>query len=156
MIGAPIRTDASIRSICPSRLRISPSPHALRDLSECSTRSRTQPRETQTPLQREWQCYSRLRSPWRIRIAHKERQQESGGVQFNDAASDPGGALPISRRWRRVLRTSTGSVIKAMTFVSEPPMVQLGTPWRRPTDQGCPDAPRQRGEWTVDPGARCE
>jgi len=41
-------------------------------------------------------------------------------VQFSALGSSPGGALPILSRWRRILRTSGGSVMSAMSFISEP------------------------------------
>jgi hypothetical protein len=41
-------------------------------------------------------------------------------VQFSALGSSPGDALPILTRWRRILRTSAGSVMIAMRFISDP------------------------------------
>jgi hypothetical protein len=48
-----------------------------------------------------------------------------GRDQFNELESSPGGALPILRRWRRILRTSGGSVMTAMSFISDPQWAQI-------------------------------
>jgi hypothetical protein len=43
-----------------------------------------------------------------------------GEVQFSAHRSSPGGALPILSRWCRIVRTSAGSVISAMSLNSDP------------------------------------
>jgi len=47
----------------------------------------------------------------------------SGGeetVQFREAGSSPGGAFPVVMRCLRILRTCSGSVIKARIRIWEP------------------------------------
>lgn len=39
---------------------------------------------------------------------------------FRELGSRPGGGLAILMRWRRILRTSEGSVMTAMSFISDP------------------------------------
>ena len=62
---------------------------------------------------------------------HMERLRASaigkirGRDQFSELESSPGGALPILRRWRRILRTSGGSVMSAMSFISDPQWAQI-------------------------------
>ena len=46
------------------------------------------------------------------------RGLKRGSVQR--AGIEPRRSLPILSRWRRILRTSGGSVMSAMSFISEP------------------------------------
>jgi hypothetical protein len=53
-----------------------------------------------------WRCVDRV---------HSYSPEQAGGqiTRFNEAGSKPGGERPIFTRWRRILRSSSGSVITA-------------------------------------------
>jgi hypothetical protein len=62
-------------------------------------------------------CLAARRKVLTIKSGEIEERRE---FHFSALASSPGGALPILSRWRRIVRTSAGSMMTAMSLISEP------------------------------------
>jgi hypothetical protein len=64
------------------------------------------------------------------RAADWRGRMEEGLSQRRELGSRSGGALPVLMRWRRILRTSAGSMMTAMSFISQPHRGQTrGSTW---------------------------
>jgi len=65
-----------------------------------------------------WGCHGSGDSDSAGRKVSTPRKPGKGEVQFSEFGSSPGGALPMLTRWRRILRTSEGSVMTAIRLIA--------------------------------------